>query len=133
MHELASETDLVTALQRFGDALNHEEQRREWYRGAERQHDRAPDALLRAVAEHERTPRIVDADDHHGHHRREEKDQIRNEVDSALGALGIIVPEDIGPDMRALEQRVAAAEHEGGAVHHVAGFVDPDGRRMEEV
>jgi hypothetical protein len=38
--ELAAEADLVAALQRLGHALDHEQQRRERHRGAERPHER---------------------------------------------------------------------------------------------
>src|SRR5687767_10774071 len=62
--ELPPEAYLVGALQRLGHALDHEEQRRERDRGAERPHDRPPDALLRALAGVVGVQRIVDADPH---------------------------------------------------------------------
>src|SRR5690242_17963462 len=110
--ELAPEADLVDALHRLGDALHHEQERRERDRGAERPHDRAPDALHRALAGDIGMDRAVDADPHEEDHGREEKHQVRDQVDDALAALREFLPEDVGAHVRALVERVAAGEHE---------------------
>src|SRR5574339_577896 len=86
--ELAPEADLVAALERLGHALHHEQQRGEGDRGAERPHDRAPDAFLRALAGAEGVQRAVDADPHEEDHGGEEQHQVRRQVDDALAALG---------------------------------------------
>src|ERR1044071_2781557 len=52
--ELAAEADLVAALQRLGHALDHEQQRGERNRGAERPHHRPPRRLLGFLPDRER-------------------------------------------------------------------------------
>src|SRR6185503_1514690 len=127
------EADLVEALQRLRDPLHHQEQRRERNRGAERPHDRAPRCLLGELVDLEGVPGIVDADQHQGDQRRIEEHEVRNEVDPAFLALGKLLPQHVRANVRALVQRVGAAEHEGGAVGHVARLEHPDRRRVEEV
>src|SRR5262247_1632120 len=87
VRELAPEADLVAALERLRDPLDHEESRRERDRGAEGPHDRAPHALLRALGGNIRVPRVVDADPHQGDHRGEEEDEVRGEVDHPFFSL----------------------------------------------
>src|SRR5262245_28798289 len=82
--ELAPVADLVEALQRLRDALDHEQERGERDRGAERPHDGAPDAFLRALADGVRVDRALDADPHEENHDGEEQHHVRHEVDDAL-------------------------------------------------
>src|SRR5258706_6830756 len=89
--ELAPEADLVDAFQRLGHALHHEEERGERNRGTEGPHDRAPHALLRALAGAERVQRAFEADPHEEDHDREEEHQVGDQVDDPLLALGKLV------------------------------------------
>src|SRR5262245_46440808 len=108
--ELAPEADLVDALERLGHALDHEQERRDRDRGAERPHDRAPDALLRALADGVRVQRAVDADPHEKDHDGEKQHHVRHQVDDALAPLGELVPENVGAHVRALVESVPAGE-----------------------
>src|ERR1051326_711106 len=130
--ELAAEADLVPALQRLGYALDHEQQRGERHRGAERPHHRAPRGLLRLFPDGKRVESIVDADRHQDDERRVEEQQVGGEVDDPLPALRELLPEHVGAHVRALVQRVGAAKHEGRAVGHVARLAHPPRRRVEE-
>src|SRR6185436_9292599 len=105
--ELAAEADLVAALQRLGNALDHEQQRRERHRGAERPHDRPPRRLLGQLADGKRIPGVVDADYHQRDQRRVEEQHVGDEVDPPLLALRVAVPEHVGAHVRALVQRIS--------------------------
>src|SRR5258708_36484850 len=101
--ELAAEADLIPALQRLRDALDHEQQRRERHRGAKRPEDRPPGRLLGGFLDLERIPGVVPADIEEGDHHGEEQQQVRDQIDHALFSLGVFLPEPLGAHVRPLQ------------------------------
>ncbi len=81
----------------------------------------------------QRVPAFAPRDEQEDEYRREEEHQVRRRVDDAFGAHGPALEEEIGADVRALEQREGGADHEDRAVEHVRGIEHPERGRVEHV
>src|SRR5215207_1126729 len=93
------------ALHELRDTLQEEHEGGQRNDAAQRPQDRHPGTGARALVDRERVQEIIDRDEEQHDHRRQEQQQKRQAVDHALRSIRECLPQYVGSDVSALQER----------------------------